>query len=53
MKIKLTGADMRNQDKVKKAAFFSIAVNVLEIIAGLVMVVLVNRMLTAGVEDWI
>ncbi len=51
MKIKLTGADMRNQDKVKKAAFFSIAVNVLEIIAGLVMVVLVNRMLTAGVEE--
>jgi len=51
MKIKLTGTDLRNHDKVKKAAFFSIAVNVLEIIAGIVMVVLVNRMLTAGVEE--
>ena len=51
MKIKLTGADMRSHEKVKKAAFISIAVNVLEIIAGIVMVVLVNRMLTAGVEE--
>lgn len=51
MKIKLTGTDLRSQDKVRKAAFFSIAVNVLEILAGLVMVVLVNRMLTAGVEE--
>jgi len=51
MKIKLTGTDLRSQDKVRKAAFFSIAVNILEILAGLVMVVLVNRMLTAGVEE--
>ncbi len=51
MKIKLTGADMRNHDKVKKAAFFSIAVNILELLAGIVMVILVNRMLTAGVEE--
>ena len=53
MKIKLTGTQMQSHDKVKKAAFLSIAVNVLEIIAGLVMVVLVNRMLTQGVEETI
>ena len=53
MKIKLTGAQMQSHDKVKKAAFLSIAVNVLEILAGLVMVVLVNRMLTQGVEETI
>ena len=51
MKIKLTGTQMRSHDKVRKAAFLSIAINVLEIIAGLVMVVLVNRMLTNGVEE--
>jgi len=51
MKIKLSGADAKNHDKVKKAALFSIAVNILEIVAGIVMVVLVNRMLTAGVEE--
>lgn len=42
---------MRDHVKVKKAAFISIAVNVLEIIAGLAMVVLVNRMLSTGVEE--
>ena len=51
MKIKLSAMDIRSRDKVKKAAMISIAVNVLEIIAGLVMVVLVNRMLTSGVEE--
>ena len=50
MKLKLSRDQMRDQVKVKKAAFISIAVNVLEIVAGLTMVVLVNRMLSAGVE---
>ena len=50
MKLKLSRDKMRDQVKVKKAAFISIAVNVLEIVAGLAMVVLVNRMLSAGVE---
>ncbi|MBQ8617567.1 MAG: Spo0B domain-containing protein [Clostridia bacterium] len=36
--------------KVKKAAMISIAFNILEIIAGLTMIVLVNRMLVGGVE---
>ena len=51
MKIKLPGTDVRNHDKVRKAALLSIAVNVLEIVAGIVMVILVNRMLTSGVEE--
>ena len=50
MKLKLSRDKMRDQVKVKKAAFISIAVNVLEIVAGLAMVVLVNRMLSSGVE---
>ena len=50
MKLKLSRDQMRDQVKVKKAAFISIAVNVLEIVAGLAMVVLVNRMLSSGVE---
>lgn len=36
--------------KLKKAATISILFNVLEIVAGLVMIVLVNRMLEGGVE---
>ena len=36
--------------KVRKAAMISIAFNILEIIAGLTMIVLVNRMLAGGVE---
>ena len=36
--------------KVKKAAAISILFNILEIIAGLIMIVLVNRMLSVGVE---
>ena len=51
MKIKLTRSQMRDHVKVKKAAMISIAVNVLEIVAGLAMVVLVNRMLSTGVEE--
>ena len=37
--------------KVKKAAFISIAINVLEIIAGIAMMMLVRRMLSGGVEE--
>ena len=51
MKFKLTRSQMRDHFKVKKAAMISIAVNVLEIVAGLAMVVLVNRMLSTGVEE--
>ncbi|MBR5302331.1 MAG: Spo0B domain-containing protein [Clostridia bacterium] len=36
--------------KVRKAAMISIAFNILEIVAGLTMIVLVNRMLAGGVE---
>ncbi len=50
MKRKLTRSQMGDQVKVRKAVWISIAVNVLEIVAGLVMVVLVNRMLSSGVE---
>jgi len=50
MKLKLSQSEMYDQVKVKKAAFISIVVNVLEIVAGLAMVVLVNRMLSSGVE---
>lgn len=42
--------DMPGHAKVKKAAMLSIAFNILEIIAGLTMIVLVNRMLAGGVE---
>lgn len=51
MKRKLSRADMRDHVKVKKAAIVSIAVNVLEVLAGIAMVVLVNRMLSHGVEE--
>ena len=42
--------DMPSHAKVKKAATIAIVFNVMEIIAGLVMIVLVNRMLSGGVE---
>ena len=42
--------DVPGHVKVKKAAMISIAFNVLEIVAGLTMIVLVNRMLAGGVE---
>ena len=42
--------DMPGHVKVKKAAMISIAFNILEIIAGLTMIVLVNRMLAGGVD---
>lgn len=51
MKLKLSRKDMRDHVKVRKAAFISIAANVVEIIAGLVMLVLVRRMLVGGVEE--
>ena len=51
MKLKLSREDMRDHVKVRKAALISIAANVVEIIAGLVMLVLVRRMLSGGVEE--
>lgn len=52
MKLKPTiiKGDVPGHVKVKKAAMISIAFNILEIIAGLTMIVLVNRMLVGGVE---
>ena len=47
---KLIRGDMAGV-KLAKAAHIAIAVNVLEIIAGIVMVVLVHRMLISGVEE--
>ena len=51
MKPKLMREDMRDRVKVRKAVALSIAVNVLEILAGVAMVVLVHRMLSRGVEE--
>ena len=52
MKLKpsIIKGDVPGHVKVKKAAMISIAFNILEIIAGLTMIVLVNRMLAGGVE---
>ena len=52
MKLKPTSikGDVPGHVKVQKAAMISIAFNVLEIAAGLTMIVLVNRMLAGGVE---
>lgn len=51
MKFKMTPKDgVTSHVKVKKAAAISILFNVLEIVAGLIMIVLVNRMLSVGVE---
>ena len=55
MKLKLSSIESLKGDapghvKLKKAATISILFNVLEIVAGLVMIVLVNRMLEGGVE---
>lgn len=49
MKLKLKG--INDRVKVRKAAVLSIVVNILEIAAGLAMVVLVNRLLETGVEE--
>ena len=43
--------DMPAHAKVKKAAMISIAFNVLEILAGVAMVLLVSRMMHEGVEE--
>ena len=53
MKLKRIREDMRDQVKMRKAALLSIAVNVLEIAAGIAMVVLVNQLLSTGVEETI
>ena len=52
MKLKLSSikGNAPGHVKLRKAATISILFNVLEIIAGLVMIVLVNRMLEGGVE---
>lgn len=51
MKLNLSRENMRDHVKVKKAAIISIVANVVEIIAGLVMLVLVRRMLVGGVAE--
>ena len=51
MKFNLTKEEMHDHVKVKKAALISIAINVLEIIAGVVMLTLVRKMLLGGVEE--
>lgn len=51
MKMKLAPIEQRDSAKVKKAAWISIGINILEIIAGVAMLVLVNRMLSSGVEE--
>ena len=52
MKLKLSSikGNAPSHVKLRKAATISILFNVLEIVAGLVMIVLVNRMLEGGVE---
>ena len=49
MKLKLSREDMRDNVKVKKAAVISIAANVLEIVAGIAMLILVRHMLDGSV----
>lgn len=51
MKFNLTKEELNDHVKVKKAAFISITINVLEIIAGIAMMMLVRRMLSGGVEE--
>lgn len=51
MRFNLTKEEMHDHLKVKKAALISIAINVLEIVAGIVMLTLVRRMLIGGVEE--
>ena len=53
MKLKRIREDMCDHVKMRKAALLSIAVNVLEIAAGIAMVVLVNQLLSTGVEETI
>lgn len=53
MKLRPFKGDMPGHVKVKKAAILSIAVNILEIVAGLAMMLLVNRLLSSGVEETI
>ncbi|MFR2151090.1 MAG: hypothetical protein ACLS7Z_11600 [Christensenellales bacterium] len=51
MKFNLTREEMHDHLKVKKAALLSIAINVLEIIAGVVVMLLVRKVLLGGVEE--
>ena len=51
MRFNLTKEEMHDYLKVKKAALISIAINVLEIVAGIVMLTLVRRMLLGGMEE--
>lgn len=51
MKLRRIREDMGDHVKMKKAALLSIAINVLEIVAGVAMVVLVNQLLSHGVEE--
>ena len=53
MKLRRIREDMGDHVKMKKAALLSIAINVLEIVAGVAMVVLVNQLLSHGVEETI
>ena len=53
MKLKRIREDMCDHVKMRKAALLSISVNVLEIAAGIAMVVLVNQLLSTGVEETI
>ena len=50
-KVNMIKGDMPAHAKVKKAAMISIAFNVLEILAGVAMVLLVSKMLHEGVEE--
>ena len=51
MRFNLAKEEMHDHLKMKKAALISIAINVLEIVAGIVMLTLVRRMLLGGVEE--
>ena len=53
MKLRRIREDMGDHVKMRKAALLSIAINVLEIAAGVAMVVLVNQLLSHGVEETI
>jgi hypothetical protein len=51
MKLKLPKGDMADHVKVRKAALISIAINLLAIAAGAAMLLLVNGLLSHGVEE--
>ena len=49
--LKLIASGIEGRVKVSRVAYISIIINVLEIVAGVAMVILVNRMLASGVEE--